>query len=111
MLLFSGIRLLGCKIHVRHLAAAARVLSHYFGEDTAITVTSDALPGQARSFLNFSSALEEIVNARVSGIHFRTDCEAGQALGKSVAEDVIKHSLRRLDGCDWGDDRRFEGRH
>jgi hypothetical protein len=93
-------------------SAAAWVLSHYFGEDTAITVTSDALPGQARSFPNFSSALEEVVNARVfGGIHFRTDCGAGQTLGNSVAEYVINHSLRRLDGCDWGDDRRCEGRH
>jgi len=93
-------------------SAAARVLSHYFGEDTAITVTSDALPGQTRSFPNFSAALEEVVNARVfGGIHFRTDCEAGQTLGNSVAEYVIKHSLRRLDGCDWRDDRRCEKRH
>jgi len=93
-------------------SAAARVLSHKFGEDTAITVTNDALPGQTRSFPNFSAALEEVVNARVfGGIHFRTDCAAGQTLGNSVAEYVINHSLRRLDGCDWGDDRRCEERH
>jgi membrane-associated phospholipid phosphatase len=86
--------------------AAARVLSHYFGENTAITVTNDALPGQMRIFSSFSAALEEIVNARVfGGIHFRTDCTAGQALGNSVGEYVIKHSLRRLDGRDRRDER------
>ncbi|MGA8025861.1 MAG: vanadium-dependent haloperoxidase [Bryobacteraceae bacterium] len=93
-------------------SAAARVLSHYFGEDTAITVTNDALPGQMRSFPSFSAALEEIVNARVfGGIHFRTDCEAGQTLGNSVGEYVTEHSLRRVDGCDWRDERRCEWGH
>ena len=89
--------------------AAARVLSHYFGENTAITITNDALPGQMRIFSSFSAALEEIVNARVfGGIHFRTDCEAGQTLGNSVGEYVIKHSVRRIDGCDWRDGRRCD---
>jgi len=86
--------------------AAAQVLSHYFGENTAITVTNDALPGQTRSFSSFSAALEEIVNARVfGGIHFRTDCNAGQSLGVSVADYVVKHSLQRIDRCDWRDGR------
>ncbi len=90
-------------------SAAARVLSHYFGDRTAITVTNDALPGQSRCFGSFSAALEEIVNARVfGGIHFRTDCNAGQALGDAVGEYVVKHSLRRIDGCDWRDERRSD---
>jgi hypothetical protein len=93
-------------------SAATRVLSDYFGEDTAITVTNDALPAQMRSFPSFSAALEEVVNARVfGGIHFRTDCEAGQTLGNSVGEYVIKHSLRRLDVCDSPDERRCEWGH
>lgn len=90
-------------------AAAAAVLSHYFGDTTAITVTNDALPGQTRSFGSFSAALEEVKNARVfGGIHFRTDCNAGQSLGNSVGEYVIKHSLRRIDGRDWDDERRHD---
>jgi hypothetical protein len=81
-------------------SAAARVLAHYFGERTAFTATNDALPGQTRSFATFSAALDEIVDARVfGGIHFRTACEAGQVLGNSVGEYVLRHSLRRLD--DW----------
>ncbi len=87
-------------------AAATRVLSHYFGENTAITVTNDALPGEMRSFSSFSAALEEVINARVfGGIHFRTDCTAGQALGNAVGEYVIQHSLRHLYRCDRGDGR------
>ena len=82
--------------------AAARVLAHYFGERTAITVTNDALPGQTqtRSFSSFSAALDEVVDARVfGGIHFRTACRDGQALGNAVGNYVLRHSLRRLD--DW----------
>jgi hypothetical protein len=88
--------------------AAARVLSHYFGENRAITIKSDALPGQTRSFPNFSAALDEINDARVfGGIHFRTACNAGRALGDSVGGYVLKHSLRRLRRCEWceGPDR------
>jgi hypothetical protein len=93
-------------------SAATRVLSRYFGADTAITVTNDALPGQTRSFPSFSAALEEVINARVfGGIHFRSDCEAGQTLGNSVGEYAIKYSLKRLAGCDWRDDRRCEATH
>jgi hypothetical protein len=77
--------------------AAVRVLSHYFGDRTAITVTNDALPGQTRSFGSFRAALDEVIDARVfGGIHFRTACEAGQALGDSVGQYVLRHSLRPL---------------
>lgn len=90
-------------------SAAATVLAHYFGNATAITVTNDALPGQTRSFGSFTAALEEVKDARVfGGIHFRTDCDAGQILGNSVGEYVIKHSLRQLDACGWRDPRRCE---
>lgn len=87
--------------------AAVRVLSHYFGEKTAISVTNDALPGQMRTFPTFSAALDEVANARVfGGIHFRTDCNAGQTLGSSVGEYVLKHSLRRIGDFDFRDERR-----
>jgi hypothetical protein len=86
--------------------AAARVLSHYFGENTAITVTNDALAGQTRSFPSFAAALDEIVDARVfGGIHFRNSCKVGQALGNAIGAYMIQHSLRRMDGCYWCDGR------
>ena len=82
-------------------AAALKVLAHYFGEGTAITVTTETLPGQLRSYPSLSAALEEVINARVfGGIHFRTSCERGQALGGGVAEYVLQHSLGRIDDGD-----------
>jgi PAP2 superfamily len=82
-------------------AAAVSVLTPYFGEATAITVTTETLPGQLRSYPSLSAALEEVINARVfGGIHFRTSCEMGQALGSSVADYVLRYSLRRIDDGD-----------
>ena len=89
--------------------AAARVLSHHFGEDTPITVTNDALPGQTRSFPSFSAALDEVVDARVfGGIHFRHSCKVGQALGDDVGKYVVEHSVRRMEGWEWWDGRRSD---
>jgi PAP2 superfamily len=82
--------------------AAARVLSHYFGEQTSFVATNDALPGQRRSFPSFSAALDEAKDARVfAGVHFRTACQAAQALGDSVGKYVLQHSLRRLRRWEW----------
>jgi hypothetical protein len=92
--------------------AAVRVLSHYFGERTASTVTNDALPGEIRTFPSLSAALEEVVDARVfGGIHFRNSCKTGQALGSAVGQYVIEHSLRRIDGCDRRDEKRSDWGH
>jgi hypothetical protein len=55
--------------------------------------------GVTRSFPNFSSALEEIKNARVfAGIHFRTACNDGTALGGSVADYVLENKFQPVHG-------------
>jgi hypothetical protein len=75
--------------------AAAQILSSYFGEHTFFSVSSDGMPGVVRTFSGFSAALEEIKNARVfGGIHFRTACNDGQALGMAVGDHVLRHALR-----------------
>jgi hypothetical protein len=74
--------------------AAARILSQAFGEETSFEVVSNAMPGVTRKFSNFTAALEEIKNARIfGGIHFRTACVDGIALGFSVGDYVIAHAL------------------
>ena len=48
------------------------------------------MTGVVRSFPNLSAALAEIVDAQVfGGIHFRTSCDDGQAMGAAVAEYVL----------------------
>ncbi|HEY6342742.1 MAG TPA: hypothetical protein VIY49_14725, partial [Bryobacteraceae bacterium] len=74
--------------------AAGRILSNTFGEEVNFGVTSQAMPGVVREFHSFSAALEEVMNARVfGGIHFRTACVDGSALGIAVADYVMAHAF------------------
>ena len=80
--------------HASVSGAAAFILASTFGDDTPFTVTSDVRPG-TRSFSSFSAAVDEIADARVfGGIHFRTSCEIGNGLGRSVGSYVLTHALR-----------------
>lgn len=79
--------------------AATHILSQTFGEETSFDVVSNAMPGVTRSFHNFSAALAEIVNARIyGGIHFRTACVDGTALGIAVGDYVMTHAVNPLHG-------------
>jgi hypothetical protein len=74
--------------------AAAFILADAFGEDTAFSTTSDVRPG-TRSFASFTAATSEIADARVfGGIHYRTSCVRGNALGRTVADYVSNHAFR-----------------
>jgi hypothetical protein len=86
-------------------AAAATVLARFFGQTTPFRVDSDLLLGVVRRFRSFSEALEEIRNARVfAGIHFRSACEDGQAVGSAVGTDVLARALLRQRGDEDDDD-------
>jgi membrane-associated phospholipid phosphatase len=91
--------------HSNLAGAAAAVLGAMFGDDASFEATSEMMPGTARSFINFSDATAEMVNARVyGGMHFRTACVRGTALGSTVAEYVMRHAVRPLHSG-WGDER------
>ena len=78
-------------------AAAAGILAHEFGEHARFTIESDQMPGVARSFSTFNAALEEVKDARVfAGIHWRFDCERGQAIGAAVASYILDNSFQRV---------------
>ena len=86
--------------HASMSGSAAFILASVFGDNTSFTVTSDVRAG-TRSFSSFSSAVSEIADARVfGGIHFRTSCVRGNALGSSVPDFILTHALRSL-----GDDQ------
>jgi hypothetical protein len=90
--------------HSSYSGSAAFILAAEFGENTTFSLTSEIRPG-TRTFASFSDALAEIVNARVfGGIHFRTSCLRGTALGGSVADYVSRHAMR-AQGDDSGDDQ------
>jgi len=76
--------------------AAGVILADRFGERTRFSIETDVMLGVVRDYRSFSSALEEVKNARIfSGIHFRSACDDGQALGRSVAGYVLDNALQR----------------
>jgi hypothetical protein len=78
-------------------AAAAVALASALGGDSAtFTVTSGKpFDGITRSFTSFSQAARESADSRVyAGIHFRSACEDGLALGRKVGERVAKLYLQ-----------------
>ena len=80
--------------------AATAVLADQFGEHSHFTVTNDLMPGVERSFKSFTSALNEVKNARIfAGIHFRLATEDGTARGAKVADYVRENALQRVP---WG---------
>ena len=85
--------------------AATFILAAAFGDETPFVIDSDARPG-TRSFPSFSAALEEIHDARVfGGIHWRTACRIGSAIGQAVANYVSTHAMAARDRGDDGDGR------
>jgi hypothetical protein len=81
--------------HSSFSAGGVAVLVATFGENIPFTVDSDAMPGVSRSFTSFDAALAELADARVfGGIHFRTACDDGKALGTAVGNYVLQNSFR-----------------
>jgi hypothetical protein len=71
-------------------SAPAAVLASFFGNDTSFIVTSAGLPGVDRDFKSFSSAVQQIANARIwAGFHYRFSCEDGATLGAAVGQYVL----------------------
>jgi len=61
----------------------------------AFRIDSERVPGVWRAFPSFSRAVLEVNDARVfAGIHYRTSCLDGNALGTEVARFVLRHSMR-----------------
>lgn len=79
--------------------SAAAVLAKYFGDATPFSIDSEKLPGVLRSFPSFSQAIAEINDARVfGGIHFRTACVTGNAVGQAVASFIMNNAMLPLNG-------------
>ena len=82
--------------HAAISAAAQSVLVSFFDTDHFhLDVTSEVLPGIERHFESFSGAEREASLSRVfAGVHFLTDEQAGETLGRQVADFVVDYSLR-----------------
>ena len=95
--------------HATISAGAEFVLNAVFGQKPFnLIVTSEVLPGTTRSFDSFAGAENEASASRIfAGQHFRTDENAGEKLGRSVADFVVDNFLTRVHDRDDAD---HEGR-
>jgi hypothetical protein len=82
--------------HGGYVAAAQGVLQAFVGPHAPapIALTSPSAPGVVRTYDDWKTITDEVVDARVwEGVHYRFSDEAGVKLGKKVA----KWDLGRLD--------------
>jgi hypothetical protein len=68
------------------------VLSSFFGNNDQVRVTSDVVPGAARTFASYNDVATEAGLSRIyAGQHTRIDIEVGSQLGYNVAQFVLPH--------------------
>jgi hypothetical protein len=81
--------------HCTFQAAAAGVLQALYGDSVPkFSISSTTAPGVNRSFERLSDYVAEVVNARIyEGVHYRTSGEVGAALGRNVAQEVVRTRL------------------
>lgn len=87
--------------HSSYSGAAAAVLAGFFCADTIrFTHTTDTAPGgQARTYPSFSAAAAEAGKSRVfGGQHFEFSNQAGLAVGRGVATEVLATRLLKRSG-------------
>jgi hypothetical protein len=84
--------------HATISAGGAFVLNAFFGKKPiSLNVTSEVLPGVIRSFDSFAAIEKEASVSRVyAGQHFRSDEDAGERLGRAVADFVVDNILTRV---------------
>lgn len=83
--------------HSTFSAAAATVLTHYFGTDELpFTVPSEEFPSIVRSYDSVMDAAEESGMSRIfGGIHFMSGNLYGLSTGAAIGEYVATHHLQR----------------
>src|SRR4029078_1927261 len=78
--------------------AAARVLTRFFGEDTAFSTTTSTCPaGVVRSYDGFQALADEIGDSRIYiGFPFRSSVQDGEHLGTRVGHWTFRRVLQPL---------------
>jgi PAP2 superfamily len=83
--------------HSTFSAAAAAVLTNFYGNNYKFSTTGPGLPGVTRSFTSFDKAAEEAGMSRIyGGIHFMSDNTAGLAAGKQVGEHITANLFKSV---------------
>jgi hypothetical protein len=87
--------------HSSYSGAGAAVLAGFFCADAiGFTLVTDSAPGgQQRSYPSFSAAAAEAGRSRVyGGLHFEFSNQAGLAMGRDVASEVLATRLLLRNG-------------
>ncbi len=73
-------------------AASAEVLTAFFGDNVAFTDSTEMVFGHGIGhFKSFRAAAAEASESRVlGGIHYRSGCEAGAALGEKIGKYLVE---------------------
>ncbi|GAA2877579.1 hypothetical protein Acy02nite_62290 [Actinoplanes cyaneus] len=81
--------------HTCSFSALTLTWQRFFGRDDIPMSAYSADSGTTRSFSGFSSALSEVVEARIwGGVHFRTADERGVKIGTAAARYVLAGEFR-----------------
>ena len=88
--------------HSTYAGAAERVLTAMFGDEPGeLSITSATAAGATHTYRSFRAIADEVTDARVwGGIHWRTSCVVGRAVGQQVGNVAIA----RLDRDDSDDE-------
>lgn len=80
--------------------ATLAAVDSFFGTDkVTIHLTSGRYPGEVRTFSRLSTAMDEVIDARVwGGIHFRTADVVGAQIGAKVGRYADKHYFQPVHG-------------
>ena len=78
----------------------AEVMRRLYGAaGHSITLSNPAVPNIVLQYTSFKQITDDISDARVySGIHFRTDQDAGEALGRAIGTAVYNGNLSPVHG-------------
>ncbi|HEY9769669.1 MAG TPA: CARDB domain-containing protein [Coleofasciculaceae cyanobacterium] len=84
--------------HATFGGAASKVLESFFGDDFGFEITSQDIPGLARSFDSFSQAAAENGDSRVfGGIHINSSSIEGLESGENIGQFVVDNALTPTD--------------
>jgi hypothetical protein len=77
--------------HSAYAGAAERVLTGLFGEQPGtLSITSATAGGATHTYQSFRAIGDEVTDARVwAGIHWRTSCVVGRAVGQQVGDAAL----------------------
>lgn len=89
--------------HACFAGAARTILEKQFGEGplgTPLVLTSPTAPGATRRYARIADVVSEINNARIwGGIHWRTDQDEGETLGRRIGQYVLANALAPARGA------------